>query len=227
MNYKKWDDMAKDLSDSDDENKKKKVRVTRLGQSSQVFAIFCWGCAAFKNLLVPRSQFPKTGALLLDSRPVTHRRQLVPHPLKIKESLWTTPNGTGGCLQGVGAYHSTLKLTHLHRFASTVSDSEEEEGEDEDEEEEQMDVEHVVEPTHVDQHMPNHEPSKSRPTSSEQSTAPPSAADGKQPASRNSFQALSFNGGSTEAYHWSQDKKEVDHLKRTCLLRAALMPAGA
>ena len=35
MNYKKWDDMAKDMSDSDDE-KKGKVRVTRLEQPSQV-----------------------------------------------------------------------------------------------------------------------------------------------------------------------------------------------
>ncbi len=49
MNYKKWDDMAKDLSDSDDEGKKKKVRVTRLGQSSQVSVSFL-GLGSVKNL---------------------------------------------------------------------------------------------------------------------------------------------------------------------------------
>ena len=48
MNYKKWDDMAKDLSDSDDESKKKKVRVTRLGQSSQV-SISLLGLGSVKN----------------------------------------------------------------------------------------------------------------------------------------------------------------------------------
>jgi hypothetical protein len=68
-----------------------------------------------------------------------------------------------------------------------------------------------MEPTHVDQHVPNHEPSKNRPTASEQSAATPSAAAGKQMAGRNSIQALTCNGGSTDAYLWSQDKKEVAH----------------
>ncbi len=115
-----------------------------------------------------------------------------------------------------------LTSTCLHRFASTVSDSEDEEGDDE--EEDHMDM--SVEPTHVDQQMQNHEPSKPKPTSSEQSAAPPSSADGKQPTSRNSIQALTCNGGSTDTYLWSQDKKEVTTLTHTGPLHAASISTG-